>query len=251
MEEIQKWSSRKTSWLFGRDGWWLINTRYINLLVFELELDNREHKKARNPHYNNYYCTLTVTPYRVAIHHCAVIISQYIQHSLNMGKKSRRSNNKNKKESCKQNAAAAETGESILDMVKLCAEANKYNEILKIESKWGNLVTSHDKPLLDLYFLYHFGRAYQLHSQEQAEDPSIYRKCTVHHYQRFVDLFDSNAGNEEVQVHLLSFIPNVGIRLFLLYSQDGNTEKAISTHRCWLLANCNCEEVLMKYVCSR
>jgi len=154
-----------------------------------------------------------------------------------MGKKSRR-NNKNNGGPLRQKGLAAVSTRTaaapanIFKTILHLMNDRGIETLLKIESKYRHLDTFSDDPEKDAYILYAFGHAKYHCSEEETRLNRV-----IHYYERAKErMEDSNADDQpEAQMKLKS---EIGMHLALLYSDDRDMEKAISSYR-WLLVNCN------------
>ena len=98
-----------------------------------------------------------------------------------MSKKSKRNSNKKSKEPLRkgQNKAAAP---AIYDKVSRLFRANKYNEILKVESKYRHLDTFSDDPAENVHVLTMFGMI--LNKESSQEEACLDR--AIGYYERAV-----------------------------------------------------------------
>ena len=151
-----------------------------------------------------------------------------------MGKKSRRKNKNNGGPLRQKGLAAVETAATttlatIYETICQLMMARKYDEILKVESKYRHLDTFGDDPVEDVYVLYAFGRA-----KYDCSKGETCMECVIYYYERAKErMKDENATEHR---HPLN--SKIGMHLALLYSDDRDMEKAISSYR-WLLVNCN------------
>ena len=123
-------------------------------------------------------------------------------------------------------------------------DANKFDEILKVESKYRHLDAFSNDPAEDALVLYAFGCAIQLDSKDE-----ICFERAIHYYERAKERIDADADADvddrrQTQKSLKS---QIGMNLAGLYSEGRDMEKAISLHR-WLLENGNRHEVVAGYV---
>jgi len=158
-----------------------------------------------------------------------------------MGKKSRRSK-KNNEGPLRKGLAAVPTAaapDTIFKTVDRLIQAEKYDEILKVESKYRHLDTSSDNPLEDAYVLYAFGSAiFDSGSKDETR--------AINYYERAKErMEDANTG--DLFQFSISLKSEIGQRLALLYSDGRDMEKAISSHR-WYFENCSRHEVKANYV---
>ena len=141
-----------------------------------------------------------------------------------MGKKSKR----------KKTAAPALT---IYETIyRLQDDADQYDLVLKVESKYRHLDSFSDDPYEDAYILFAFGSVSKI-CMERA----------IHYYERAKERMedDANAGNQ--RQNLKPVMSTIGYNLVLLYSHGCDMEKAISSHR-WFLVNGNRDQVSPDYL---
>lgn len=124
---------------------------------------------------------------------------------------------------------------ALYDMVNRLFHANRDVDILNIESQYGRLDTFCDEPSHDVLIHYIFGTA----SMELKR--SAWGDCTVYHYQRAMDIINSNNDRKfHTQISYLKV--SFGQRLAVLYSDKGDMEKSISSYR-WFLEIFNRDEM--------
>jgi hypothetical protein len=118
--------------------------------------------------------------------------------------------------------------------------AQRYDEILKVESKYCHLDIFNDDPVEDVRVLYAFGCAHDVNSQDEI--------CCM---ERAIDYFERAKERLDANAHHLRKTPNLktetGMNLVGLYSEGRDMDKAISSHR-WLLEKCNRHEVTANHV---
>jgi len=125
-------------------------------------------------------------------------------------------------------------------------DANKVDEILKVESKYSHLNTFSDDPDKDAYVLYAFGSAI---FDSGSKDDEIRLDHVIDYFERAKErVEDSNACDRRDRREAQKSF-KVGIETYLvgLYSDGRDMEKAIYSHR-WLLENCSRHEVKAIYV---
>jgi len=156
-----------------------------------------------------------------------------------MGKKSKRKSNKNNKEALgKGQSKAAAPG--IYDEVCRLLRARKYDEILKVESKYRHLDTFSNNSAKEVVVLTTFGMMNKKSSQKE-----MCLDLAIDYYERSFKVLTS-IQDEAFQAQNTYKI-EVGVSLAHLFSEGRDMEKAISSHR-WLLANCNHDQVTANYM---
>jgi len=162
-----------------------------------------------------------------------------------MGKKSKR-NKKNNAGSLRRGLAAVPTAapaapaSNISDTNFRLMEAQKYDEVLKVESKYRHLDTFSDDPAGDVHILYAFGDAIYADLKDEA--------CldrAIRYHEKAKERIDANANYRSKTSKLIESA--IGMNLAGFYSAGRDMKKTISTHR-WLLANGNRDEVTARYV---
>jgi hypothetical protein len=138
-------------------------------------------------------------------------------------------------------AVAAAPEPTIYETISRLFHTDKYDEILKVESKYRHLETFSDDPDEDMLVLHAFGYAHRESFEEQA--------CSnraIDYFERAKERIDAANANDQVRFMPIKTI--IGMALTLLYSDGRDMEKAISSHR-WFLANCNdCDEVIANHL---
>ena len=166
-----------------------------------------------------------------------------------MGKKNRRSKKTNNGGPLRRNGlAAVPTAPAAPDIYRIVCQlmdANNFDEILKVESKYRHLDTISNDPAEDALVLYAFGCANQLDSKDE-----ICFERAIHYYERAKERIDAiDADTDDRRQTQKSLKSQIGMNLAGLYSEGRDMEKAISLHR-WLLENGNRHEVVANYVAN-
>ena len=118
-------------------------------------------------------------------------------------------------------------------------DANNFDQILKVESKYCHLESFSFDPAEDVLVLHMFGSATYNGSKDGTER-------TIHCFEKVKErMKDSNANGPCPAPK--SVKSGIEMHLALLYSDGRDMEKAIASHR-WLLAHCNRHEVVKKYL---
>ena len=163
-----------------------------------------------------------------------------------MGKKSRR-NKKNNGGPLRKGLAAVPTAAAATNIFKTVhrlLDANNYDKILKIESKYRHIETFSFDPVEDTVVLFAFGRA----NYECLEDETRLGRA-IRYYERAKECMVSNA-DDQYQAQISRMKTSIGMNLPWLYSDGRDMEKAISSHR-WFLENCNRDEAVMTVYLNR
>jgi len=160
-----------------------------------------------------------------------------------MGKKSRR-NKKNNGGPLRKGLAAVSTAaapaaatsstNNIYETICRLMDADKYDEILKVESKLRHLDSFSNDPGEDVYILNAFGRA---HYDCSAKDEICLENRAIEYFERSKERMEDVDAGDRHEVKETTKIA-IGFSLALLYSDGRDMEKAISSHR-WFLVNCS------------
>jgi len=113
--------------------------------------------------------------------------------------------------------------------------AQDFNEILKLESRWGHLKTfgECDDPEENVLILHAFGSAVLRDNN---------KKSAMHYYQKAMDIMNSNP-NEEFHSRVSELKYSLAMNLARTYSFYEDSDRTITVHR-WLLRNCKRNKVL-------
>ena len=163
----------------------------------------------------------------------------YCHKSTKMGKKSKRNSSKNNTEALgKGQSKVAAPG--IYDEVCRLLRARKYDEILKVESKYRHLDTFSNNSAKEVVVLTTFGMMNKKSSQKE-----MCLDLAIDYYERAFKVLTS-IQDEAFQAQN-TFKIEVGMSLAHLFSEGRDMEKSISSHR-WLIANCNRDQVTANYM---
>ena len=172
-----------------------------------------------------------------------------------MGKQSKRNKTNNRGPPRKGLAAAvvptaaAAPEPTIYETIRQLFDTdNKFDEILKVESKYRHLETFSDDPFTEVCVLYAFGYAHRESYEEHCEsyEEQACSNRAIDYLERAKERIDAANANDQVRFKPLKSV--IGMDLASLYSDGRDMEKAISSHR-WFLANCNeCNQVIANHL---
>jgi len=171
-----------------------------------------------------------------------------------MGKKSRRNNKKEKealiREAPGQTQAPGTPRTTLYKIVSGLFDADKFDEIRRLESKYGHLETFGNDPKEEFYIQYAFGAAHATavgSSEERDQHWDFHSDRSIQYFERIAETMENSNIEEEFQ-GMVSWKPTLMKNLATLYAGRGREmEKAISAHR-WFFANSNRDDVEELYI---